>query len=124
MADLDLDALRSELQESLEPGEDMDDVLATVRHLADRRANALGRETEQADLEFTASILCWYPFKTPPPDDIERQTKKIRSELIPGAAQGRTERIDQVVPDRTLTADQKQLADWQQHGVHEFLDRT
>jgi hypothetical protein len=69
MADLDLDALRSELQESLEPGEDMDDVLATVRHLADRRANALGRETEQADLEFTASILCWYPFKTPPPDD-------------------------------------------------------
>jgi hypothetical protein len=121
VADLDLDALRRQIQGRLTRSESIDDVLAASEHLARRRAELLGREPTQADLEFAASILCWYPFKTPPPEHVEEDLMSIRETVVSGVSEGDTRRLDEIVPDRTLVADSAELAAGQQRGVRSFL---
>ena len=121
MADLDLDALGDQIQGRLRPSESVADAVAASEYLARRRAELLGREPTQADLEFAASIFCWYPFRTLPPEEIQHQLASIRQGAIAGAAHGDTQRLDEIVPDRTLMVNRNQLAEQQQRGVGEFL---
>jgi alkanesulfonate monooxygenase SsuD/methylene tetrahydromethanopterin reductase-like flavin-dependent oxidoreductase (luciferase family) len=102
VADLDLDALGEQIQGRLTASESVDDAVAAAEHLARRRAELLGREPTQADLEFAASIFCWYPFRTLPPEEVQHELALIRQGAVAGAARGDTQRLDEIVPDRTL----------------------
>jgi len=121
MADLDIDALGRQIHHRMRDSESIADALAASEHLARRRADLLGREPTQADLEFAASILCWYPFRTLPPEEVQLELASIRESVVSGVAQGHIERLDETVPDRTLMVNRSELAAQQQRGVQEFL---
>lgn len=121
MAGLDLDTLGRQIQDRLTESESIEEALAASEYLARRRARLLGREPTQADLEFAASILCWYPFRTLPPEQVQHELALIRESAVSGAAEGDTRLLDETVPDRTLVVDRSELAAQQQRGIQAFL---
>lgn len=78
---------RSVVSWTVQPGEDIDDILAGTYILAKRRSELLGRKLEfWQDVPYVLSLFCWWPWK--PSLSIARRQYlfKIRAQLFRGAA--------------------------------------
>ena len=106
----------------LRAGEDKDDVIAGALHLANRRAQALGRPTRSTDLVYTLSIFCFWPVKIPPPARVREVLTDLRGPAFRGAARGEVAALDRLVPPATLTASVVRLTQLQRQDVSTFLN--
>jgi hypothetical protein len=121
---IDIDYTRGVIteRESLREHEDIDTIIAAGVHLAERRAEAFGREPTQADLEYGLSILCVWPIKTRPPDQVIDLLVALRQQAFSGVAAGDFTALDSLVPEPTLTSSKEELADLQQQTPSAFLN--
>lgn len=119
--DVDIGRVRRLILPELAPGEEISDVLAAGVHLAQRRARLLGRAPTQQDLEFALSIICYWPIKTKPSDEVSSQLRRVRAIPVVEAGSGDFALLDSLVPDSTLTLDRQRLGRMQQRSVSSFL---
>lgn len=101
--------LAAMLRESLEPDENLRDVLAGGVALADKRANLLLREAYPLDAEFTFSLWCWWKLKPRIPPRLAEELRSLRRWAFAGVASGDTERLAASVPESTLVLDFEEL---------------
>jgi hypothetical protein len=113
-------ALLSDLR--LVEEEDYDDVLMGSAYLGARRASLLDRPGGTDDLIFVLSIFCWWPGKPDPPPGVQDQLHLVRREAFRGAARGKWDRLDHVVPDATLLFPLSELFEAQRRGLSAFLN--
>jgi hypothetical protein len=117
----DLERTRRLISPRLQPGEDLDAAISAGVHLAGRRAQLAERAATQEDLEFALSILCLWPFKTPPADSVERDLRAVRRAPLGAVGRGDFSALDRLVPPSTLARTTQQLATSQQRSVESFL---
>jgi hypothetical protein len=118
---LNTSLIRGQIRSQLGPDEDLNAVMVVAVHLAERRARLLNRDPTSDDLRFALSIFCYWPFKTPPPEETAARLVQTRVPLFRAAAAGDFTALDQAVPESTLIARTGQLAQLQQRGVETFL---
>ena len=115
---------RQIVSRELPQGESIDDVMAGGIHLAERRARLLRRESPvEADVQFSLSIWCYWPIKTPPPEEVARALRAQRTPLFRRAGRGDFTALDAAVPAVTLLlAARSALEARQRAGVASFLN--
>ena len=94
------------------PSEDVDDILAGLTILGQRRARLLNRPLDMVqDLGFGLSFLCWQPWKPTPLAGNQAYLMNNRGELFRGASNDPNveERFKEAIPDEFLTMDLSQL---------------
>jgi hypothetical protein len=74
-----------------------EEALQLLGDLVGLRTQQLDRMPLPLDLEVMASILCWWPLKTPPPPQFENGARELRTYLLDRFR--RFGRIDDVVQD-------------------------
>jgi hypothetical protein len=118
----DIERTRRLIRDRLQPGEDLDAAIQAGIHLARRRAAAAGRDATQADLELSLSIICLWPIKTNPTDEVTDELALVRRAPLQDAGRGDFAALDRLIPLTTLTASRERLAVLQQQSVRTFLN--
>jgi hypothetical protein len=102
-------------------GEDPEDIVWGLAHTAERRERLLAEGRRLSHVGFAASIWTWWPFKPDPPDEIETRLLVLRPRAFAGARFEEVDRLDLLVPDRTLMLTTPELYERQQLSVSAFL---
>jgi hypothetical protein len=112
------------IRERLRRGEDLQDVLAGVEHLAENRARAFGRPVTQDDVNFFLSMWCWNKFKPDPAPAVEADLVRARRSLFAGASRDPRvlDDLTAFVHETSLTWEPDMLYDAQRRSVGEFLE--
>lgn len=123
------DDVTRKIAEAIEPelqdGESIDDVLAGIGHLAERRTDLLNRALViDLDYEYLLRFWTWWPFKPRMPQPFEDQLRRIRNRVFQGAAGGDFEELDNVVPNSSLLLDELGLRSLQQRGYIDDMLRV
>lgn len=118
-----VEAFHEVLAPRLTPAESVSDFLSGAAELGHRRATLFNREFYPTDVEFALSLFCRWPFKPPTEASYRRAVDGIRASTFQGASLGRTDELNQLVPDETLLLSIEELFDRQrrEEGARKLL---
>jgi hypothetical protein len=125
MSPEDYDTLVVQIRPSLQEDENAGEVLSGASYLAARRAALLGRPYQADDIHFALAIWTFWPFKPPPPPNIEQQILRLRRVAFRDVAHtnlvAEPSRLQTAVPDETLRLSFDELYARQRRSLNAFL---
>jgi hypothetical protein len=95
-------------------------VLDMATSMALRRATLLGREVVPLDVEFSLSVLCWWPLKPPPAQEFQ---ERVHSRLQPAVENRDVYLLEQTIGEMTLMLSPENLYRLQEEGRDDLLLR-
>jgi hypothetical protein len=121
IAQSDIVRAKQLIDDNIQPGEDVDDILAGAIRTARRRAEVLRKEPDYGDIEFVLSVFTWNPLKPRVSIELENQLRSIRRWAFAGAASGSFGNLERILPERTLELPAESLFEAHKVGLEAFL---